>query len=373
MKRFTTLTAGMLIMICTTISSYAAGRPLRLYVGQYNDQGGAGFQAVNVDLKRGLFTPVFSADAGANPSYFCRSTRWKLIYAINEVDEFAGEKAGGITTLAINAATGTLTRVHELAVPNGGPCYIALSPREDFLLVANYGGGSIAVVRLDERGLPAAVTDTVLFSGTGGAVSRAHMIAPGPHGQIYVTDLGLDRITVYELDGAAGRLREVPESAVTLAKGSGPRHFTFSRDGAVMYVINERSSTLTVLAVAADGRLREIQTLSTLPPGWTEVNYCADIHLGKSGKFLYGTNRGHNSIVTFRVGRDGQLTLAGHTPCGGNWPRNFVIDPAGKYLLAGNQRSGNITLFRLNPKSGLPEATPHEFKAAAPACLKFAE
>ena len=158
-----------------------------------------------------------------------------------------------------------------------------------------------------------------------------------------------------------------------LAKGAGPRHFAFGKDGSGMYVINELNSTMTVFNVEKSGALKEIQTLSTLPEGFTGKNYCADIHVAKNGKYVYGSNRGHNSIVTFKIGNDGKVTLAGHTSCGGEWPRNFVIDPSGKYLLAGNQNSGNISMFSLDNKTGLPLLPSKDYKIASPSCLKFIE
>ena len=140
-----------------------------------------------------------------------------------------------------------------------------------------------------------------------------------------------------------------------------------------MYVINELNSTLTVFDVDKTGALKEIQTITTLPAGFSDKNYCADIHVSKDGKYVYGSNRGHNSIVTYKIGSDGKVTVAGHTPCGGEWPRNFVLDPSGKYLLVGNQNSGNISLFTLDKKSGLPVPPAKDYKIKSPSCLKFIE
>jgi 6-phosphogluconolactonase len=210
-----------------------------------------------------------------------------------------------------------------------------------------------------------------MFKGEEGTRSHAHMIAPGPNGKIYLTDLGLDRVAIYDLDKVSGKL--INKGYAKLTKGSGPRHFTFGKDGSKMYVINELGSTLTVFDVAKSGELSEIQTLSTIPADFTGKNYCADIHLSKNGKFVYGSNRGHNSIVTFKIGTDGKVTVAGHTSCGGEWPRNFVLDPTGKYLIAGNQNSGNISLFTLDKKTGLPVLPGKDYKIKSPSCLKFIE
>jgi 6-phosphogluconolactonase len=343
----------------------------RLYVGVYTGQGEKGLHVIDVDFAKGTFTKVSENDAGNNPSYFCISKKRSIIYAVNEVGRVNGVRAGGVTAVKLDVKSGTTEKIKELAVPNGGPCYISLTPEEDFLLIANYGGGSVAVVKLDANGVPSAVSDTIMFKGEEGTRSHAHMIAPGPNGKIYLTDLGLDRVAIYDLDKVSGKL--INKGYAKLTKGSGPRHFTFGKDGSKMYVINELGSTLTVFDVAKSGELSEIQTLSTIPADFTGKNYCADIHLSKNGKFVYGSNRGHNSIVTFKIGTDGKVTVAGHTSCGGEWPRNFVLDPTGKYLIAGNQNSGNISLFTLDKKTGLPVLPGKDYKIKSPSCLKFIE
>ncbi len=358
------------VMLFFAIS--ANGQTARLYVGKYTEQGEKGLHIIDVNFSKGTFTPVSESDAGTNPSYFCISKKHSLIYAVNEVGRVNGVRGGGLTTLKFDVKSGNAEKIKEMAVPNGGPCFISLSPAEDFVLIANYGGGSVAVVRLDANGIPAEVSDSIKFKGDEGTRSRAHMIAPGPGGKkIYLTDLGLDRVAIFDLDQVSGKLNNT--GYAKLAKGAGPRHFTFGKDGSKMYVINELNSTLTVFDVEKDGNLKELQTLSTLPEGFSAKSFCADIHLSKNGKFLYGSNRGHNSIVTFKIGTDGKVTVAGHTSCGGEWPRNFVLDPTGQYLITGNQNSGNITLFTLDRKTGLPILPGKDYKIKSPSCLKFIE
>lgn len=359
-----------MFILMLLISGTANSQISRLLVGKYTGPGEKGLQIVDVDFTKGTFTQVADCDAGSNPTYYCISERRSIIYAINEVGKFNGSRAGGLTTLKLDIKKGTAEKVKELAVPNGGPCYISLSPDEDFLLVANYGGGSVAVVRLDAGGIPSEVSDSIIFKGETGTRSHAHMIAPGPGGKkIYLTDLGLDRIAIYDLDKSSGKL--INTGYAKLAKGSGPRHFTFGKDGTKMYVINELGSTLTVFNVSNTGDLSEIQTLSTLPAGFTGKSFCADIHLSKNGKYVYGSNRGHNSIVTFKIGPDGKVTVAGHTSCGGEWPRNFVVDPSGKYLLVGNQNSNDISVLKINPKTGVPGESAFKLNTKSPVCLKF--
>ncbi len=183
-----------------------------------------------------------------------------------------------------------------------------------------------------KKGIPVSVTDTIIYKKEEEKVSHAHMISFDPSGKrVYVTDLGLDRIVIYNFDAASGKLKQIPNGIATLPKGSGPRHFVFSQDGTRMYVICELNSTVSFFNVSKNGELKLVQTLSTLREDFKGKSYCADIHIGKDGKYLYGSNRGENTIVTFTIGPDGKLSLKGHTTCGGEWPRNFVIDPSGKY------------------------------------------
>jgi 6-phosphogluconolactonase len=365
------ISSGLILILMLTVSSTTNGQSSRLLVGKYAGAGEKGLLLVDVDFVKKTFSPVAECDAGNNPSYFCISEKRNLLYAVNEVGRFNGKRAGGLTALKIDIGKGVTEKIKDLAIPNGGPCYISLSPYEDFLFVANYGGGSIAVVRLDAAGIPVEVSDSIMFKGEEGTRSHAHMIAPGPGGKkIYLTDLGLDRIAIYDLDRVSGKL--INTGYAKLSKGSGPRHFTFGKDGSKMYVINELGSTLTVFNVSKTGGLNEIQTVSTVSEGFTGKNYCADIHLSKNGKFVYGSNRGHNSIVTFKIGSDGKVTLAGHTSCGGEWPRNFVVDPSGKYLLVGNQNSNDISVLKIDTKTGIPGESAFRLNTKSPVCLKFA-
>jgi len=346
--------------------------PEKLFAGKYTAEGEKGLYLLDLKSKDGDFKLLAEADAGNNPSYLCISKKWEMIYAINEVSDVDGIRAGSVTALSYDQETGTLAKLKTLPVPNGGPCYVSLSHAEDYLFVANYGGGSVAVIKLDENGLPALITDTIFYKGDEGKRPRAHMIAPDPLGRkVYLTDLGLDRIVIYDFDAATGRLHQIPNGIVNFPEGAGPRHFVFNTEVSVMYVINELNSTLTALSVNDSGVLVPVETYSTLREGFSGKSYCADIHIGKNGEFLYGSNRGENTIVTFRILEDGGLSLVGHTSCGGDWPRNFVIDPSGENILVGNQRSGNISLFRIDKKTGLPVEPAKDFAISTPACLKF--
>jgi 6-phosphogluconolactonase len=370
MEKFSLFIYSILLIMIS--SSSCKNEIIRLYASKDTEAGEKGFYLFDLNPKAGKFNLISSCEAGPNPSYFCVSKKNGLIYAANEVSNFKGSRGGGVTTLKYFDKTHGIEKINELNVPNGAPCYISLSPNDDFLFMANYDGGSIAVVKLDDRGIPGRVSDTILYQGEEGKVSHAHMISFNPAGKrVYVTDLGLDRIVIYNFDAVSGRLQQIPNGIVKLPKGAGPRHFTFSSDGTKMYVINELNSTISVFNVNTNGDLKSIQTITTLREWYKGESFCAEVHIGKSGKYLYGSNRGENSIVTFMIGTDGLLSLAGHTSCGGDWPRNFVIDPSGKYILVGNQKSGNISLFGIDEKTGIPVEPPGDYKLTSPACLKF--
>lgn len=361
-----------IIILALLVTSSANSQTLRLLAGKYTDSSVKGIYFLDLNAEAGTFRLVAEADAGPDPSYFCISKKHKLIYAANEVMKFNGVTGGGVTTLSYNPKTGATVKKNEMAVPNGGPCFISLSPKEDFLFMANYMGGSVAVIKLDKSGIPVNVSDSVIYQKEGDQVSHAHMIKADPSGNfVYVTDLGLDRIVTYTLDRTTGKLNQIPNGITKVKKGSGPRHFVFSADGSKMYVICELNSTLIAFDVAKNGELKQIQSLSTLSDDFGGESFCAEIEFGKNGDYIYGTNRGENTIVTFKPGPDGKLTLAGRTKCGGNWPRNFAIDPSGKFLLVANQRSGNIASFKIDEKTGIPAAFGMDYRLTSPACVKF--
>jgi 6-phosphogluconolactonase len=360
------LTLGF-IFSCSTKSE-------RLFVGGFTKPGAKGMSVFDFNPGNGDIKLISEAQVGPNPAYFCFSTKANLFYVANEVMEFNGAFGGGLTTYKYKAEEASFEKLNEMLIPYGGPCYISLSPDSTHLFIANYPNGSVAVVKLDNLGIPSEITDTTLYNKSAPDESHAHMILSDPEGKkIYVTDLGLDRIIVYDFDKSTGQLSQSENGLVQLPDGIGPRHFVFNSNGSNLYVINELGSKMLVFNIKENEEPGLVQILPTTRSSFEGNNYCADVHLSKDGKFLYGSNRGENTIVTYKVEPDGTLTLAGHTSCGGNWPRNFVIDPSGKFLLAGNQKSDSISVFRLNKKTGLPIEPGKDFLSPAPACLKFFE
>jgi 6-phosphogluconolactonase len=317
------------------------------------------------------FNLLVESEKTSSPPYFCISEKKSLIYSLIEIEKQDGSRGDAIITLKYNKVTNIIEKINDFEVSREGGCHISLSNTADFLFTANYSGGFISVIKLDDKGIPATITDTVLFKKEGAKVSHPHMISPDPAGKrIYVTDLGLDRIVIYDFDPATGKLLQISDGIFRFPNGTGPRHFVFNSDGTKMYTINELNSTMSVFNVDANGELILIQTISTLRADFTGKSYCADVHMGMNGEFIYGSNRGENSIVTFKIGVDGTLTLAGHIKCGGDWPRNFVIDPLGKYIFVGNERSGNISFFEIDENTGLPIEPGNNFDIPAPVCLK---
>jgi len=344
----------------------------KLFAGGFTKGDEKGMYVYEFNSRNGGLELISLSDVGPSPSYFCFSDRHSLIYALNEVMEFKGSFGGGLTTLKYNIKNGQFEKLNEMLIPYAGPCYISMSPDSGYLFIANYPNGSVAVVKLDETGIPESITDTILYVKEEPDRSHAHMILGDPQGKyIYLTDLGLDRILRYNFDRQSGKLILTENGITALPVRSGPRHFVFNADGSKLYVINELGSTIMVFNTDETLGLKLIQTLPTVREGFEDDNYCADIHISNNGKFLYGSNRGENTIVIFNIAEDGVLNLAGHIACGGNWPRNFVIDPSGKFLLAGNQKSDQISVFRINKKTGIPEGPVSIASMKMPACLKF--
>jgi len=360
-----------LVFICFAFSS--CKKEYRLFVGGFTEKDGEkGMSVFSFNGRNGDLKLISESDVGPSPSYFCYSAKKKLFYISNEVMEFKGQFGGGLTTFKYNNETSRFEKQNEMLIPYAGPCFISMSADSGYLFMANYPNGSVAVIRLDDNGIPETITDTILYVKEEPDASHAHMILPDPEGKhVWVTDLGLDRIVVYDFDIKEGKLNQIENGRATFPKGSGPRHFVFSSDATKLYVINELGSYISVFNRNEKDSLILVQELATVRGDFIGENFCADIHLGKDDKFLYGSNRGENTIVTFKVGNDGQLSLAGHTSCGGDWPRNFVIDPSGKFMVVGNQKSDTISVFRIDRKSGLPSRPVVSAAVKMPACLKF--
>lgn len=300
---------------------------------------------------------------GDNPSFFTFG-RGGLVYLVNEVDTFDMKAGGGITTLRYDRKSKTLEKISSINQGGGGPCHITASVDGKYLITANYGSGSVSVVRLDGEGIPQKVTDVIFY----GERSHPHMTIHNPRlHTYYVSDLGLDRVHQLKLDTTLGLLMNADIAYFNSEPGSGPRHMAIDKSSANLFVINELNSTMSVYDILSD-TVTVKHTVSTLPEGYGERSYCADIHLSRNGNKIYGSNRGHNSIVTFRVGVGAALSEPDHLGCGGNWPRNFAVSPSGKLFLVANQRSNEITVVR---EGGNSDVTVSAMTMNAPSCVRF--
>ena len=359
----------------------ARAETLTVYVGTYTGGTSAskGIYRLRFDLATGALSDAGAPAETVSPSFLALHPGGRFLYAVNETG--SGKEEGGVSAFAVDPKTGGLTFLNQQSSRGGSPCHLSLDAKGRHVLVANYGGGSVAVlpVRGDGRLEPASAF--VQHQGQSADPGRQK----GPHAHwvdldkanrfALVADLGLDQVLVYRYDPAKGGLTPNQPPAVQLAKGAGPRHVAFHPDGRHVYVINELQSTVTVLSYdAGAGALAELQTLSTVPAGFTDPTFTAEIVIRPDGKFLYGSNRGHDSIAIFAVDpATGKLTPAGHQPTLGKKPRNFTIDPTGSYLLAANQESDNIAVFRIDRAGGGLTAVGQPFSVPRPVCLLMAQ
>jgi 6-phosphogluconolactonase len=353
---------------------------LWLYIGTYTPRDGAskGIYRLEMDLATGKLSKPQLAAATVDPSFLALARDRRHLYAVNEIADFQGEKSGSITAFAIDSKTGALKKLNTQTSKGAHPCHIVVDRSGKHALAANYSGGSVCAVAIKPDGSLGDVTAFVQHEGS--SVNKQRQEAPHAHsinldraGRFaFVADLGLDKVMIYRYDADKGTLTPNDFSAAGVAPGAGPRHFAFHPDGRKAYVINELNSTITFFDYDPKrGSLFGRQTVSTLPKKH-KGNSTADIHVHPSGKFLYGSNRGHNSIAIFQIdSRTGELTPAGHQRADIKTPRNFAIDPTGKYLIVANQDSDSLVVFRINAETGALEPTGHIVAVPRPVCIQM--
>ncbi|MBN1465851.1 lactonase family protein, partial [candidate division KSB1 bacterium] len=341
-----------------------------LYVGSYTSKGSEGISVFELDQQTGALTLLQTARA-ENPSFLAIQPN-DYLYAVSEVANYLGERSGALLSFKINPKTWELTFIN--AQPSAGehPCHVTAT-QDGRVFVANYSSGNIAMCVAQEGVLSAAVTAQHAGSGPNADRQRgphAHSVNLSPDERfLYAVDLGIDKIMIYDL--AQETFTPAEQPFVRTAPGAGPRHFVFHPQGQFAYVINELNSTITAYSFdAADGSLAELATVPTTPPDYHGDNSGADIHITPDGRFLYGSNRGHDSLVIYRIdAQTGGLALVGHQSTLGKTPRNFAIDPSGTFLLAANQNSDNIVVFRIHPATGELRETGHQAKMSKPVCI----
>jgi 6-phosphogluconolactonase len=367
-----------------------------LFVGTYTQKESKGIYAYRFDAASSELTPLGVAAETVNPSFLAIDPSRRFLYAVNEVQKYKGADSGAVSAFAINPQTGKLSLLNEVPSRGADPCYIALDKTGKYLLVANYTGGNVAVFPIHADGRLGESSAVLQDIGTLGPVKErqeaphSHWIEASTQNRfVYVSDLGLDRVLIYRFDATNGTLTKGEAAAAksgspnasdffsaTLAPGTGPRHAAFSGNGNFMYVLGELDSTVTVFAndAANDARetFRSVQRISALPAGFSGHNDAAEIAIHPNGKYLYTSNRGHDSIALFSIdSHTGTLTLVDHFPTQGKAPRNFEIDPTGKFLLVANQETNNIVVFRIDPNSGRLTPTGQTLHVPSPVCLKF--
>jgi 6-phosphogluconolactonase len=349
-----------------------------IYIGTYTKKQHGGYgRAEGIYVYKmdsaGHLEHLSTSEPVPNPSFLAIDAEGRHLYAVLETGNYKGKSGGGVAAYDIDPEDGTLSLVNTQSSEGAGPCHINIIGQ--WAIVANYAGGSVSVLPILEDG---GLGEAVCFIQHGGASinksrqagPHAHNVTISPDGRrIFVCDLGVDKIMIYNLDSETGQLSRADPPWVKIQAGQGPRHLTFHPDGERAYLINELGSTITTFAYA-EGYFNPLQTVSTLPDGFQGENTCADIHAHPSGKFLYGSNRGHDSIAIFAVDAEaGTLTPIGHESTQGRTPRNFTITPDGRFLLAANQDTDTVVPFKIDASTGELKAVGHGVSVPTPVCL----
>ncbi len=347
-----------------------------LCVGTYTLRGARGIALAAFDAVAGEIGPFAFAAELPNPTFQALHPNGRVLYSVSEVRDAAGRRGGAIHAFAVNCATGALTFLNSRPSEGAGPCHVSVDGAGRYVMAANYASGSAVVFPIEAEGRIGPASGVAQHAGSGPNPDRqkgphAHSITPDPKGRLaLVADLGLDRVMLYRLDDPPGGLTPADPPSVAVPPGHGPRHVAFHPALPWVYVVNEMGNSVTAFSIQGPGELlRAEQTLSTLPPGFAEDNTGADIHVHPNGRFLYASNRGHDSLALFRIGPDGRLTPGGWYPTQGRCPRNFALDPAGRWLLAAHQESDSIVLFRVDPATGALSPSGRAVEISMPVCL----
>jgi 6-phosphogluconolactonase len=350
---------------------------LLVYIGTYTTGKSEGIYLYRLNLMSGELKLAGTATPAVNPSFLSLSPDERYLYAVNEVDQFAGGKSGAVSAFAVDQRSGALRFLNQQSSLGTSPCYVDVDAHGRFVLTANYGGGNVSVFAVRRDGSLGAATDMHQDRGSGPNLQRqegphAHCIVLDRTNQFaYSCDLGTDRIMIFRFDNRSGKLRPADQPFVELKPGDGPRHFAIHRSGQHAFVINELHSTVTTLARdRRKGALTPLRTLPTLPADFTGANTGAEIDVSADGRFVYCSNRGHDSIAIFAFDARAGLSAVGHEKTRGMTPRNFGIDPSGRFLLVANQNSDNLVVFRRNEDTGRLNLVT-QVEVPSPVCVKF--
>jgi 6-phosphogluconolactonase len=349
------------------------------YIGAYTNVGTSkGICAFRWSGDTGKLTPIGLVAATSNPGFLAVHPNHRFLYAVGEISQYEGQPTGLVLAYAIDPKTGKLTFLNQVVSRGAGPCHVAVDKTGRLAIVANYNSGSVTAIRIGGDGKLGEVTAFVQHSGS--SVNPRRQAGPHAHGVFFspdnrfvvVPDLGLDKLLVYRPDLNKGTLEAADPPFVSVKPGAGPRHFAFHPSGRFGYAVDELDSTVTAFHYdQTRGVLRPFETASILPPDFHGVNGSAEIEADRKGKFLYASNRGADIIAVFAIGADGSLKLVEHVPTQGKTPRNFAIDPTGSYLLAANQDSNNVVVFRRDQTTGRLTPAGQQVEVGAPVCVVF--
>ena len=372
-------TLAVAMMLVGTFASSTKAESYRVFIGTYTGGESKGIYRGKFDSKTGELTDVELAAEMENPSFLAIHPSGKFLYAVGEVAKFNDESTGFVASFSLDPATGELSPLNQVASSGTAPCHLTVDKNGNYVLVANYSSGTASVISINEDGTLG--ERTAFQQHTGSSANKQRQEGPHAHSInldadnkfAFVADLGLDKVMVYRFDPKTGKLEPNDPPSVDIQAGAGPRHFSFHPSGKFAYVINELNSTITTMKYdSAKGVLEPIQSVSTLPSDHTDASYTAEVVVHPSGKFVYGSNRGHDSIAAFQVDqKTGEISATAIESTRGETPRNFVVDPTGSFLLAENQNSNTITIFKINQETGALEGTNEVVDVPSPVCVRF--
>lgn len=374
----------MLAMVAPSVTARAATAetdfPRHIaYIGTYTGSKSEGIYAFRVDARTGATEPLGCVARAVHPSFLALHPGGRFLYAVSEVNAAADTPGGSVLAFAVDRPTGQLTRLNQQSSGGAGPCHLTVDPTGRHVLVANYSGGSVAVLPIREDGALGAATCVVQHQGAGAHPQRqrqphVHSVNLAPDNRYaLVADLGTDHVMVYRFDAARGVLETPAAHAFKTPPGSGPRHLAFHPGGRRVLVLNELSSTLMLLDYdPATGRLAPLQTVSTLPEGFSGENTTAEVAVHPNGRWVFASNRGHDSLAVFALDPAAQrLERLDHISTRGRSPRHFALDPAGRYLWAANQATHTLVMFRVDEATGRVLPTGQTREVGSPVCVRF--
>jgi 6-phosphogluconolactonase len=371
--------AALLLVSLTANAGNALSKQFLVYFGTFTGTESEGIYVSRLDTASGeLSAPALAAKA-VNPSFVAIDPNHRFLFAVNETDHFNGQASGSVTAFRLDASTGKLDFLDQQPSGGTGPCHIVVDSTGNYVLLANYNSGSVAVFPVQTNGFIGPPTAVIQHHGSSVNPQRqagphAHCVAvDAANHRVFACDLGLDKVMIYRLNETSGALTTNETPWAEVKPGSGPRHIAFHPDGRHVYVINEMGSTLMAFDYDREhGVLKEIQTVSTLPDDFHGVNTCAEVAVHPSGKFVYGSNRGDDSIAVFAVDEPGgRLDFVERQSTRGKVPRCFAIDPTGQYLIAANQNSDSVVVFRINAQTGQLTWTGQTVEVGKPVCVAF--